>query len=66
MKNSIQPSIKQSKPIVNAIRTNDGFIEITSLELLDEMVGGLITPDAMLCQLDEEHTYSKQLLANGS
>lgn len=40
---------------VEAIRTNEGFIEITSLELLDEMVGGLINPEAALCQLKEEH-----------
>ncbi|PAJ75947.1 hypothetical protein CJF42_02685 [Pseudoalteromonas sp. NBT06-2] len=39
---------------VNAIRTTDGFIEITSLELLDEMVGGLINPEAALCQLQED------------
>lgn len=55
-----------SKPIVNAVRTNEGFIEIISLDLLDEMVGGLITPDAMLCQLDDEQAYSKQLVANGT
>jgi len=66
MKNSTQPSIQPNKPIVDAIRTNEGFIEITSLELLDEMVGGLISPDAMLCQLYEEQTYSKQLATNGS
>ena len=39
---------------VEAIRTNEGFIEITSLELLDDMVGGLISPEAALCQLKED------------
>jgi hypothetical protein len=47
MKNSIQPSIQQSKPIVNAIRTNDGFIEITSLELLDEVAHSLVDKNSV-------------------
>lgn len=41
---------------VSAVRTNEGFIEITSLELLDDMVGGLIDPDAIFCQLSDEDT----------
>ena len=41
------------KKTVSAVRTNEGFIEITSLELLDEMVGGLINPEAIFCQLEE-------------
>lgn len=49
------------KNTVSAIRTNEGFIEITSLDLLDEMVGGLINPDAIFCQLEEEsnNAYSQ-------
>lgn len=43
------------KNTVSAIRTNEGFIEITSLDLLDEMVGGLINPDAIFCQLEDEN-----------
>jgi len=43
-----------SNKTVDAIRTNEGFIEITSLELLDEMVGGLINPETALCQLQEK------------
>jgi len=62
----MKSSIINNQPTVSATRTNEGFIEITSLELLDEMVGGLINPDAMLCQLDDDESYSKQLIANGS
>ena len=36
------------------MRTSDGFIEIVSLELLDDMVGGMINPEAILCQLHED------------
>jgi len=39
---------------VSAFRTNEGFIEITSLELLDDMVGGLINPEAAFCQLNDD------------
>ena len=39
---------------VNAFRTNEGFIEITSLEMLDDMVGGLINPEAVFCQLNDD------------
>ena len=37
-----------------AVRTNEGFIEITSLELLDEMVGGMINPDTVFCHIEED------------
>ncbi len=50
------------KNAVNAVRTNEGFIEITSLDLLDEMVGGLINPDAIFCQLEDESNSSNHLL----
>ncbi|MBL4941339.1 MAG: hypothetical protein JKY81_06690 [Colwellia sp.] len=54
--------MKPEKNMVSAVRTNEGFIEITSLELLDEMVGGLINPDAIFCQLEEEsHSPQKHL-----
>jgi hypothetical protein len=36
---------------LSAHRTNDGFIEITSLELLDELVGGFINPEEVYCQV---------------
>mgnify|MGYP000636575102 CR=1 FL=1 len=42
------------KNTVSAVRTDEGFIEINSLELLDEMVGGLINPEVIFCQLEEE------------
>ncbi len=50
-----------NKNTVSAIRTNEGFIEITSLELLDEMVGGLINPDAIFCQLEGENNNSNHM-----
>ena len=52
---------------VNAVRTTDGFIEITSLALLDEMVGGLIDPQALFCQVndDDQHHTAKRFSAEG-
>ena len=41
------------KQVASAVRTSEGFIEITSLELLDDIVGGLIDPDLALCQLND-------------
>lgn len=49
------------KTTVNAVRTSEGFIEITSLEFLDEMVGGLVDPQAVFCQLShEDNSNSKK------
>ncbi len=45
---------KNNIATVDAVRTSDGFIEIVSLELLDDMVGGMINPEAILCQLHED------------
>lgn len=50
--------------IASAVRTAEGFIEITSLELLDEMVGGLINPEAVFCQLSEEDISVSQNIAS--
>jgi hypothetical protein len=50
-----------NKNTVSAVRTNEGFIEITSLELLDQMVGGLINPDAIFCQLEESNSANHHL-----
>ena len=36
---------------IDAFKTPEGFIEITSLELLDDMVGGLIDSVASLATL---------------
>jgi len=52
-----------NKKTASAVRTNEGFIEITSLELLDEMVGGLINPDAIFCQLEEESNSANHHLS---
>ena len=39
---------------IKAIQTTEGFIEITALEELDNIVGGLIDPEAVFCELEEE------------
>lgn len=39
---------------VKAIKTAEGFIEITALAELDDIVGGLVSADEFFCQLDEE------------
>ncbi|WP_462170680.1 hypothetical protein [Pseudoalteromonas xiamenensis] len=36
---------------LSAFRTADGLIEITSLEMLDALVGGLIEPEQAYCEL---------------
>ncbi len=45
---------KQHPSVASAVRTAEGFIEITSLDLLDAMVGGMINPEAVFCQLHNE------------
>jgi hypothetical protein len=56
----IQPVFKSAtvkqESTASAVRTDEGFIEITSLELLDELVGGLIDPEAIFCQLVDEES----------
>jgi len=39
---------------VKAIKTAEGFIEITALAELDDIVGGLVSADEFFCQLEEE------------
>ncbi len=39
---------------IKAVKTTEGFIEITALEELDDIVGGLIDPEAVFCELEEE------------
>jgi len=53
--------IEHNKTIINAIRTEDGLIEIVSLEMLDKMVGGLLPPDTLLCQLEEKDSKSSYI-----
>ena len=40
--------------IYTATRTSEGFIELTSLEMLDQLVGGFIQPEAAYFQLDDD------------
>ncbi|MCS6237662.1 hypothetical protein G3495_21505 [Shewanella baltica] len=57
---------KSSPSVANAVRTAEGFIEITSLDLLDQMVGGMINPEAVFCQLyDEDSIVSQHLAVEG-
>lgn len=53
-------NIKSEKHSVAAKRTNDGFIEITNLELLDALVGGYIDPEEVYCHVSdnqEQHSF---------
>ncbi|ATG79114.1 MULTISPECIES: hypothetical protein [Pseudoalteromonas] len=52
-------NIKNEKHAITAHRTNDGLIEITSLELLDALVGGYISPDEVYCQVKDNDEKSK-------
>ncbi|WDE12169.1 hypothetical protein [Thalassomonas haliotis] len=38
-------------PQLDAFEANNGFIEIASLELINDMVGGLIDSESILSQL---------------
>lgn len=44
---------KSAEPL-KAIKTAEGFIEITALSELDDIVGGLVNADHFFCQLEEE------------
>ncbi|MEZ7279650.1 MULTISPECIES: hypothetical protein [Pseudoalteromonas] len=46
-------NMKSEKHSVAARRTNDGFIEITNLELLDALVGGYIDPEEVYCHVSD-------------
>ena len=39
---------------IKAIKTQEGFIELQSLDELDDIVGGLIDPDSIFCEIEEE------------
>ncbi|MGS0825366.1 hypothetical protein ACVBIO_06095 [Shewanella sp. 0m-8] len=57
---------KEKPSVASAVRTAEGFIEITSLDLLDEMVGGMVNPEAIFCQLnDEDVTVTKHVASEG-
>lgn len=46
-------SIKKNEPI-RAIKTIEGFIELTSLTELDNIVGGFIDVKSFLCELEDQ------------
>lgn len=45
---------------IHALMTEDGFIEIKGLKALDEIVGGLGDPEAIVCELVEEVASEKR------
>ncbi len=45
---------------VKAIKTAEGFIEITALAELDDIVGGLVSADEFFCQLEEELSVAQR------
>ncbi|CAM3012520.1 hypothetical protein [Pseudoalteromonas distincta] len=58
--------IKKEKNAITARRTNDGLIEITSLELLDQLVGGFISPEDVYCNvIDNDETPSTKISQEG-
>ncbi len=44
---------KSTNNIVHAVRSDDGFIEITSIDALNKMVGGMLDPNSMFCQFEQ-------------
>ena len=54
-------SKKESKQPVPAMRTHDGLIEIVSLNVLDQLVGGMLSPDSAFCQLEQTEITEKPL-----
>ena len=59
-------NIKDNPSVANAVRTAEGFIEITSLDLLDQMVGGMVNPEAVFCQLyDEDVNVTQHVVSEG-
>ncbi|NNG42504.1 hypothetical protein HJP15_06140 [Pseudoalteromonas sp. NEC-BIFX-2020_002] len=54
----MQNNIKNEKHAIAARRTNDGLIEITSLELLDAFVGGFISPEEVYCHVNDNDEKS--------
>ncbi len=52
------------KHTLSARRTSDGLIEVTSLEMLDALVGGLIAPEDAYCQLNNIEDSSLSFSSN--
>lgn len=46
------------KTNIKAIKTTEGFIEIIALEELDDIVGGLLDPESIFCELEEDPAVS--------
>ena len=49
MTEQVQPTLR-----LDAVKTKEGFIEITSLNELDKLVGGLLDHDDAYCDLVED------------
>jgi|GEM_PF-5577099 len=42
---------------MDAVMGEDGLIEITSIDLLDDVVGGIVNPESVVYRLeDDDHT----------
>lgn len=50
---------KSAEPL-KAIKTAEGFIEITALAELDDIVGGLVSADEFFCLLEEEPSADRR------
>ena len=53
------PNANSETKNIKASKTAEGFIEFTSLDELDHIFGGLLDPETVFCQLEEE-TKEKQ------
>lgn len=50
---------RSAEPL-KVIKTAEGFIEITALSELDDIVGGLVNADDFFCQLEEEPSAERR------
>lgn len=39
---------------IQAVRSQEGFIEIVSIDSLNDIVGGMLSPESIYCQIDSE------------
>ena len=57
MKSTIQANIK-----LDPVGSDEGFIEIASLDELDRLVGGYLSPDAVFFDSLDKYNYAAPLL----
>lgn len=44
---------------IKATKTHEGFIELTSLDELDQIVGGLVDPEVAICEIEESGDFGR-------